>query len=360
MPKKEGNKMSKLLEELTMLNAIPANEKQVRKYMEAKVNKLAEISYDNLGSIIATKIGNPNGPKIMVAGHMDEVGFILTEITKEGYVKFIPAGGWWGHVVLSQQFNITTKDGKEIRCVVGSKPPHILEAEERKKVVDLKDMYLDLGLSSKEEALALGLAVGDMITPYIEFKTLADPKYLLSKAFDNRIGIALAIEVLQNLKNEKHDNIYYGVGTVQEEVGLRGAGTAAYKIGPDIGIALDVTIAHDYPGGTFETKLGKGPCLMIYDTSMVGHVELRKYTENLATELGIPYQLSYLKAGGTDAGKIHMTKHGCPSIAICLACRYLHSHTSIIHQDDYDNAVKLVTELVKRLDFSPVKEITFD
>jgi len=351
--------MSQILKELTMLNAIPANEKQVRKYMEEKVSKLAEISFDNLGSIIAKKVGNPEGPKIMVAGHMDEIGFILTEITKEGYIKFIPAGGWWGHVILSQQFVITTKEGREIRAVAGSKPPHILEAEERKKVVELKDMYLDLGLSSKADAIALGINVGDMITPYIEYTTLANPKFLLSKAFDNRIGVALAIEVLHNLEGENHENIYYGVGTVQEEVGLRGAGTAAYKIGPDIGIALDVTIAHDYPGGTFETKLGEGPCLMFYDSSMIGHVALREYAEKVAKELNIPYQLSYLKAGGTDAGHMHTTKSGCPSLAICLPCRYLHSHTSIIHQDDYDNAVKLVTALVKRLDDKTVHQITF-
>ncbi|MGD9909642.1 MAG: M42 family metallopeptidase [Candidatus Izemoplasmatales bacterium] len=352
--------MSKLLKELTMLNGIPANEKQVRKYMEEKVSKLGEVSFDNLGSIIVKKEGLANGPRIMVAGHMDEIGFILTEVTKEGYVKFIPAGGWWGHVVLSQQFVITTDSGKEIRCVAGSKPPHILEAEERKKVVDLKDMYLDLGVSSKEEALALGIKVGDMITPYIEYTPLNNPKFLLSKAFDNRIGIALAIEVLENLQKESHPNVYYGVGTVQEEVGLRGAGTSAYKVTPDIGIALDVTIAHDYPGGTFETKLGEGPCLMIYDSSMVGHVPLRKYTEKLAEELGIPYQLSYLKAGGTDAGKIHMNNAGCPSIAVCLPCRYLHSHTSIIHEDDYQNAVKLVTALVKRLDQKTIEEITYN
>jgi len=352
--------MSKLLKELTMLNGIPANEKQVRKYMESKVSALGEVSFDNLGSIIVKKEGIVDGPRIMVAGHMDEIGFILTEVTKEGYVKFIPAGGWWGHVVLSQQFVITTDTGKEIRCVAGSKPPHILEAEERKKVVDLSNMYLDLGVNNKEEALALGIKVGDMITPFIEYTPLNNPKFLLSKAFDNRIGIALAIEVLENLQNEKHPNVYYGVGTVQEEVGLRGAGTSAYKVSPDIGIALDVTIAHDYPGGTFETKLGMGPCLMIYDSSMVGHVPLRKFTEKLADELGIPYQLSYLKAGGTDAGKIHMNHSGCPSIAVCLPCRYLHSHTSIIHEDDYENAVKLVTELVKRLDRKTIDEITYN
>ncbi|MGE0003936.1 MAG: M42 family metallopeptidase [Candidatus Izemoplasmatales bacterium] len=352
--------MSTLLKELTMLDGIPANEKEVRKYMANRVAGLGTISYDGLGSIIVEKKGTKDDVRVMVAGHMDEIGFIVTEITKEGYVKFIPAGGWWGHVVLSQQFQITTREGKKIRAVTGSKPPHILEAEERKKVVDLKDMYLDLGVSSKEEVTALGITIGDMITPYIEYTPLNNPKYLLSKAFDNRIGIALAIEVLEHLQSHDHPNTYFGVGTVQEEVGLRGAQTAAYAVSPDIGIALDVTIAHDYPGGTQETKLGAGPCLMVYDSSMVGHVALRQYAEALANELKIPYQLSYLKAGGTDAGRIHTNQAGCPSIAVCLPCRYLHSHTSVIHEDDYDNAVKLVCELIKRLDHKTVQEITFD
>lgn len=352
--------MKKLLKELTELNGIPANEKQVRKYFEKAVKGLGDISFDNLGSVVVQKTGNPKGPRIMVAGHLDEIGFIVTEITKTGYLRFIPAGGWWGHVVLSQQFNITTREGKTFIGVVGSKPPHILSVEERAKVVDLKDMYLDLGVASKEAVEALGIRIGDMITPFIESKPLANPKYLLAKAFDNRIGIALAIEVLQNLQNQPHENIYFGVGTVQEEVGTRGAQTSSFLVNPDIGIALDVTVAHDYPGGTNETELGKGPCLMIYDSSMVGHVGLREFAVKVADELKIPYQFSYLRAGGTDAGKMHMNGIGCPSLAICLACRYLHSHTSIIHEDDYDNAVKLVTELVKRLDADTVRQITYN
>jgi len=351
--------MKKLLYDLTMLNAIPANERRVRTYVETAVAGKAEVTFDNLGSIIAKKVGDPDGPKIMVAGHMDEIGFIVTEITKEGYVRFVPAGGWWGHVVLGQQFQITTRDDRIVHCVTGSKPPHILKDEEKTKVVDLKDMYLDLGVASKEAVAALGVAIGDMITPAIVSRDLGDPKFILAKALDNRIGVALAIEVLDNLQTIPHPNVYYGVGTVQEEVGTRGAGTSAFRIGPDIGIALDVTIAHDYPGGTKETELGKGPCLMIYDSSMVGHVALREFAVSVCEELKIPYQFSYLRQGGTDAGKMHLSKSGCPSIAICLASRYIHSHTSIIHSDDYENAVRLVTELVRRLDRRTVDDITF-
>ncbi len=352
--------MNRLLQELTMLNGIPANEKQVRTYFRNIAEGLGSVRYDNLGSIVVEKIGDTSGPRIMVAGHMDEIGFLVSEITKEGYLRFIPAGGWWGHVVLSQQFLVTTKDGKTLLGVVGSKPPHILSPEEKAKVVDLKEMYLDIGVASKEEAESQGIRIGDMITPWIESRPLANPKYLLAKAFDNRIGIALAIEVLQNLQKATHPNRFFAVGTVQEEVGLRGAGTAANLVAPDIGIALDVTIATDYPGGGKECELGKGPALMFYDSSMVGHVGLREYIVAMCEELHIPYQLSFLRQGGTDAGKMHLSHNGCPSIAICLPSRYIHSHTSIIHEDDYDHAVRIVTELVKRLDRATVEDITYN
>ena len=348
-----------LLKELSMLNAIPGNEKQVRDYMTNKMETLGSVSYDNLGSIIAKKIGDPDGPKIMVAGHMDEVGFMVTTITKEGYVKFTPAGGWWSQVMLAQQMTITTQIGLEIRAVIGAKAPHILTPEERKKPVEMDKMYLDLGVANKEEAEKLGIKPGDMVTPYIEIQRLSNRKFMLGKAWDNRAGCAGVIQVLSNIQNRKHDNIYFGVGTVQEEVGLRGARTAAYGIEPDIGIALDTTIAFDFPGGNKNTELGKGVGIMFKDSSMVGHKGLRDFVVGVCEEEKIPYQLTFLERGGTDGGAIHMTANGAPSIALCLPVRYLHSHTSIVHEDDYDAMVKLVTILIQKLDRETVNRITY-
>lgn len=350
--------MNKLLKDLSMLNGIPGNERQVRTFMTKRMEKTGEVSFDNLGSVIAKKVGNENGPKIMVAGHMDEVGFIVTTVTDEGYVKFTTAGGWWSQVMLAQQMTITTAKGKEVRGVIGAKAPHILTPEERKVPVDMKSMYLDLGVDTKEEALALGIMPGDMITPYIESQVLANDKYYLGKAWDNRVGCAAAIEVLEGIKD--HDNIYYGVGTVMEEVGLRGAKTATYKVMPDIGIALDTTIAFDFPGGDKNTQLGKGVGIVFKDGSMVGHRGLREYVLALCEEENIPYQLTYLNAGGTDGGAIHMTASGVPSIAFCIPVRYLHSHTSIMNKDDYDAMVKLTTLLVERLDKETVEKITYN
>ena len=348
-----------ILHEMSMLNGIPGNEKQVRSYMKDKMKDISEVSFDNLGSIIAKKVGNPDGPRIMVAGHMDEVGFIVTTITKEGYVKFTPAGGWWSQVMLAQQMVITTCDNKEIRAVIGAKAPHILTVEERAKPVEMDKMYLDLGVENKEEALKLGIKPGDMITPFIEAIELSNPKYLLGKAWDNRVGCAAAIEVLENIQGQKHENIYFGVGTVQEEVGLRGAKTSSHKIQPDIGIALDTTIAYDFPGGSKNTVLGKGVGIMFKDSSMIGHKGLRDYVIGLCDKEKIPYQLTFLERGGTDGGAIHMSHIGAPSISFCLPVRYLHSHTSIVHQDDYDAMVKIVTLLVKSLDKETVNKITY-
>ncbi len=348
----------KILKELSMLNGIPGNERQVRDYMKNKMESKASVSYDNLGSIIAEKVGNPDGPKIMVAGHMDEVGFMVTTITDEGYVKFTTAGGWWSQVMLAQQMTITTQDGTEIIGVIGAKAPHILTAEERAKPVDMKNMYLDLGVEDKEAATKLGIKTGDMITPFIEVKEMADPNYLLGKAWDNRVGCAAAIEVLEQLKD--HNNIYYGVGTVMEEVGLRGARTSANKIQPDIGIALDTTIAYDFPGGDKSTKLGNGVGIMIKDGSMVGHKGLRDFVIKTCEDLEIPFQLTYLERGGTDGGAMHMTGSGAPTIALCLPVRYLHSHTSIVHKKDYDAMVKLTLALVERLDKETVEQITYN
>jgi putative aminopeptidase FrvX len=342
-----------------MLEGIPGNEQEVRTFMREQAANKAQISLDKLGSVVLEKIGTDPSIRIMVAGHLDEIGFMVSEITKDGYLKFIPAGGWWGHVVLSQQFTVTTRSKRKIRGVVGSKPPHILSVEERKNVVEIKDMFLDIGVPSKKAAEALGIEIGNMITPAIEFQKLANKKYLLAKAFDNRVGIGVVLEVLDLLASNEHPNAYYGVGTVMEEVGLRGAQTASNLVDPDIGIAIDVTIATDYPGGNKETCLGKGPCLMIYDSSMVGHVGLREHVVKVAEENHIPYQLSYLTRGGTDAGKMHLTKTGCPSIAICIPARYIHSHTSIIHEDDYDETVRLVYELIKSLDKDKVAKITY-
>jgi putative aminopeptidase FrvX len=352
------------LKRLTEAKAVPGNEQEVRDLFKEIATPIAdEIIYDGLGGIAAKHVGQTNSPVILFASHMDEVGFMVTNITDKGFIKFQTLGGWWGQVILAQQVTITTREGKTIHGVVGSKPPHVLTAKARKKPVDIKDMFIDIGASSKDEVGKWGIAPGDMITPYIDFRRLNSSKYLLAKAWDNRIGTAVTLRVLENLAKNGHPNTIFAGANVQEEVGLRGARTLTHLIKPDIAFALDTGIAGDTPEMTpkeADSVLGKGVQIIFFDASMVAHTGLRNFVIDIAKELAIPYQPCFMSGGGTDAGQMHLSNNGIPSLAITTPVRYLHSHTSIVHEDDYHNMIKLVTEVVQRLDVKTVTKLKQD
>jgi putative aminopeptidase FrvX len=349
-----------MYQELTCAFGIPGYEEPVRRVMRKYLEPISdEILMDNLGSIAGVKHGRKFGPRIMVAGHLDEIGFVVTMITKEGFLKFQPAGGWWSQVLLAQRVHVITRNG-ELPGLIGSKPPHILSPEERKKVVDIKEMFIDIGASSKEEALAFGVRPGDPVVPWCDFTVMPNPKVLMNKAWDNRAGCAAAIQTMQLLQGKEHPNSVYAVGNVQEEVGLRGAITMSNTIEPDIGIAMDVGIAGDVPGvKDYEAqgRMGGGPVILLYDASMIPHQALRRLVIDTADELGIPYQFDAISGGGTDAGRIHTWGRGVPSIVISFATRYIHSHAALINRDDIENAARLVAALIQKLDSDTVQRI---
>lgn len=357
------NEKLQMLKELTEAKGISGHEKEARAVMEKNIKPYADEVYtDNIGSLIAKKVGQADGPKIMVAGHLDEVGLMVTRIDDKGFLYFQTIGGWWNQVMLAQRVTVMTREG-ELTGIIGSKPPHIMSAEARKKPYDIKDMFIDIGATSKEEAERFGVRPGDSVVPYFEFQPMKNEKLLLAKAWDNRVGCAIAIEVLKQLKDEVHPNVVYGVGTVQEEVGLRGAKTAANLIKPDLSFAVDTGIAGDTPGisaNEADSKLGDGPQLIIYDASMISHKELRDFVVTTAEKNEIPFQYATIAAGGTDSGSIHLTANGVPALSIGVATRYIHSHAAILHQDDLDHAVRLIVEVIKQLDADTVKEITFN
>ncbi len=352
-----------LLKEITDVAGVSGYEDEVRKVIKKHLKDITEIEYDNLGSIICKKVGKSERPKIMLAGHTDEIGFMVRFITDDGFIKFSTLGGWWNQVMLAQRVIIKTFKG-DVYGIIGSKPPHILSDEERNRVVDRKDMFIDVGAENAKQAEEeFGIRPGDPIVPFSPFQVMNNGKSYLAKAWDDRVGCALFIDVIKNLVNEEHPNTVYGVGTVQEEVGLRGARTSAWAIQPDIGIALEVGIASDVPGGKKEEsmqKLGKGPALLLYDSSMIPHIKLRNFIIDLAKEREIPLQLDVMERGGTDAGTIHINMRGVPSVVIGVPCRYIHSHSGIINRDDYDNTVKLIIEIVKKLDTETVAGLTSD
>lgn len=344
-----------LFRTLTELPGAPANEHAVRAFMKEELNKYAdEVIQDNLGGIFGVKRGS--GPKVMVAGHMDEVGFMVTQITDNGMIRFQPLGGWWNQVLLAQRVQIITDNGP-ITGVISSIPPHNLTAEQRRKPMEIKNMLIDIGADDKEDVEKIGVKPGDTIVPTTKFEPLANEKKILAKAWDNRYGCGLAIELLKELQNETLPNELYSGATVQEEVGLRGAQVAANMIQPDIFYALDASPANDTDGDKKAFgHLGKGALLRIFDRTMVTHRGMREFVLDTAESNNIPYQY-FTSQGGTDAGRVHVSNQGVPSAVIGICSRYIHTSASIIHVDDYAAAKELLIKLVKQTDQNTVDQI---
>jgi endoglucanase len=349
-----------LLKTLTEAYGVPGYEAPIRLIIEKYLQPYGELTQDKLGSLICKKVGKQEAPRVMLAGHMDEIGLMVHNITKEGFLKFIPLGGWFDQVLLGQRVVVQTRNA-EITGIIGAKPPHLLPADERKKVIQKKDMYIDIGATSKDEVEKLGVRLGDPVIPRSDFVVLANGKTYMSKAFDDRVGTALIISVLRELHDRNHPNTVFGVATVQEEVGLRGATTSVHAIDPDVAIILESDIAGDVPGIKEEessVKLGGGPSILLYDARMIPNLKLRDMLIDLAAELEIPVQMSAITGGATDGGAIHLHKTGVPTIVFGVPARHIHSDSSIIHRDDYDRAVKLLVALVMKLDTPTVDEFT--
>ncbi|MEN6435068.1 MAG: M42 family metallopeptidase [Anaerolineaceae bacterium] len=354
------DKTASFLKEITEAHGVSGYENPVRKVVRKYMEPLGEVSQDKIGSVICKKAGSSENPRVMIAGHMDEIGFMVKQITDEGFLKFLPLGGWFDQVLLSQRVIVKTHKG-DIVGVIGVKPPHLLSAEERAKVIIRKEMYIDIGATSKEEVEASGVRVGDPVIPRADFVELANGKSYLSKAWDDRVGVALVISILEKFQKVSHPNTIFGVSTVMEEVGLRGATTSVHAVDPDVAIVLEADIAGDVPGVKPEessVKLGKGPSLVMHDARMIPNIKLRDLIISTAEEQKIPLQFSSLEAGATDGAAIHLHKIGVPTVVISVPARHIHSHSSIIHRDDYDNTVALLVAMVNKLDEATVASLT--
>jgi endoglucanase len=357
------DRTERLLKEITEASGVPGYERDVRAIMRRYLKDVAIIEQDKLGSLIGKRVGDSERPSVMLAGHMDEIGFMVKLITEEGFIKFVPLGGWWDQVMLGHRVLIKSRLG-DIVGVLGAKPPHLLDSEERKKLVKKKDMYIDVGACSEGEVREMGVRPGDPIIPVSEFTVMGNPRFYLSKAFDNRVGCALAVDVLLKLADPAtggHPNVAYAVGTVQEEVGLRGAKTSAFAIDPDVAIILEVDIAGDVPGIKADestVKMGGGPTLLMYDARMIPNLKLRDLVIATAEELEIPLQFSAMTGGATDGGMIHLHNEGVPTVVVGVPTRHIHSHNSILCRDDYDQALQLLLAVVSKLDEDTVAGLT--
>lgn len=346
-----------LLGRLSEAHGAPGAEHPVRTIFRSEVD--LPTWTDRFGNIFARKEGNRSSPRIMVTGHMDEVGFVVQAVTRSGLLKIAPLGGWWPHVLLAQRVRILTRRGEEIPGVISAKPPHFLSEAEREKVMKVEDLFLDVGAESAAEAAELfGIAIGDPVVPDTRFLRLKKGPLLLGKAFDNRVGLALTILSLRGLASVEHPNAVVGVGTVQEEVGIRGAQTAAHEVDPDAAIVLEGTPADDFPGIPEDERqavLGKGPQIRILDPSAILNRRFVDLAVAVADRHAIPCQLAVRRSGGTDAKAIHLHARGVPTIVLGVPARYIHTPQSLIHCEDYWNALRLVLELLCTLDAETVQ-----
>ena len=350
-----------LLKSLTQADGVPGHEAEVREIFRDRLSDVGTIGTDRLGSVFCTRVGSAGHPRILLDSHMDEIGFIVQSVTDSGYVKFLPVGGWWAHTLLAQRVTITTKLGK-VPGVVGSTPPHLLGSGSRDKVIDMKDLFIDVGAESREQAMeAFGVLPGCPIAPYGPFMSMKNNRVFSAKAFDNRVGVALVIETL--LRLDEHPNTLIGAGSVQEEVGLRGARTVTASVEPDIAIVLEGPPADDTPGldgSASQGKLGGGVQVRLYDPSMIVNPKLGDFVIETAKQHQIPYQIAIRQSGGTDGGSIHQVGAGVPSVVLGVPARYIHSHVSIINIDDYTATLELVLHLARGIDASVLEGILFD
>lgn len=352
-----------LLQELTEAGGIPGHEDEVRRLVQNHLRSIGELSHDKLGSVICEKRGEAPRPRIMLAAHMDEIGFVVSHITKEGFIRFAALGGWWDQVLLAQRVRIKTTQG-DVVGTIGAKPPHLLSDEERRKLVEKNDMYIDIGATSREEVEKAGVRIADPIVPVSEFTVLASGRTYLAKAFDDRGGCALAISAMKRIVNLNHPNTVFAVATVQEEVGLRGARTSVTLVDPDVAIILEGTAASDMPGagndGHQVIRIGGGPVVTFYRGDMIPNQGLRNLIMDVATTKDIPVQIRAdgRVRGGTDGAAIHLHGSGVPTVVLSLPVRYVHSHGAILHRDDFDAAVELLTEVIRITDQNAVTAMT--
>ena len=347
-----------LLEKFTQAHGAPGAEAPVRKVLEEALEGCGDFERDRLGGL-ACRLKNSSedadAPRVLVLAHLDEVGFMVQNITPDGFLQFLPLGGWWSHSLLAQRVRIRTRSGEEHTGVVASQPPHFLGEDAKNKVIPIDKLFIDVGAESDDDVTErLGIQLGDSIVPDSSFTALSHPDRYVSKAFDNRVGCALAAQAGKTLASESSPLpcvAYFGA-SVQEEVGTRGAAVLSRILKPDVAIILEGPPADDTPGlpeAERQGALNGGVQIRLYDPSAMMSLPLADLVTRIATKQKIPYQQTVRRSGGTDARAVTLANAGVPCVVLGVPARYIHSHTSIIDLRDYEAAVKLVTALLPKL-----------
>ncbi|MBY9019293.1 MAG: M42 family metallopeptidase [Candidatus Lokiarchaeota archaeon] len=341
-----------LQEKLSELIGISGYEDDVSKFILnlIKEEQLADKAWiDQLGNVLAVVNGKQNEDRILLDAHIDEIGFLISHVDKEGFLRFAPIGGWDVRILLGQPVVIRSETGKLYNGIIGSKPPHLTTVAERKKLVAIKDMYIDIGMFSKEEVERQGIKMGTTGTlscPFLDFPN----DMVRGKAFDDRTGCNVLIQIMRILKEKPvNDTILFNFA-VQEEIGCRGAITGAFTLKPTIAIAIENTTAADVPGikdHEIPAYIGKGPAITIADNSIICSSKVNERLIKNAELAKVPYQMKRPLYGGTDAGKIHISRDGVPSSVVSVPCRYIHSPTSLLKLDDILHTVELIDAFIR-------------
>lgn len=353
----------RLLRELTEAHGVPGAEDAVRRIFLRELKGQGEFRCDRLGSVACERRGPAvaEGPRVLVAGHFDEVGFAVQNITPKGFLKLVALGGWWTHTLVAQRLRILTRGGREILGVVGSTPPHFLGESAKDKVLPLDQLYVDIGARSRGEVEEWGVALGDAVAPDSTFTPLTGDGVFVAKAFDNRCGVAAAIQTMRELTGETLPCQLIAAGSAQEELGCRGAVTLGSLTTPDVALVMEGTPADDTPGmpsADSQGAVGEGVQIRLLDPSAVMNRRLVELVIDTARREGIPHQVAVRRSGGTDAKSLQFAQNGVPCVVLGTPARYIHSHNSIIQIRDYLAAVRLTMAVVRRLDATTVAGLT--
>ncbi|MGI8604029.1 MAG: M42 family metallopeptidase [Verrucomicrobiales bacterium] len=351
-----------LLARLTEAHGAPGHEDEVRAIFCDELKGAGRFSSDRLGCVMCEGTANQKVPRVMLTAHMDEVGFLVQTITESGFLKIVPLGGWWTQTLLAHRVRVKTHIGREVRGVIASTPPHFLSEADRNKVLTIEQLSIDIGASSRAQAEdEFAVRPGDPIVPDVTMTRLADRHLLMGKAFDNRAGLGVVIQAFRQLAGTEHlPNTVSAVGTVQEEIGCRGAMTAATLARPDVALILEGTPADDTPGcgsDGSQGAIGKGPQIRVMDPSALMNRRLVDFVCDVAAEKSIPFQVAVRRGGGTDARSFQVAHLGAPCVVIGVPARYIHSHNSIIDINDYLATLTLVVEVTRRLDAATAAEL---
>ena len=339
--------MKELLSKLTESKGVSGSEEEVRKLIKEEVESQADdIEIDSTGNLIVKK--GKGDPELLLVAHMDQIGLAVKSIDEQGFIRFSKIGGIDDRTLVNQRVKVIPDSGEEVTGVISVKPPHLLEEEEKKNPYKKKEMFIDVGASEKEEVEEMGIQPGDFIVYDRTFEELGKEDRVTSLAFDNRVGCLMLIEAL---KRFDEDYTLYAVFSTQEEVGLKGAKTSAFRIDPDVALAVDTTVAGDLPNVSDEEsplKLDEGPVFDFIEAGgrgLIAPENIRKWLKETAKGNDIDYQISVMDGGMTDAARVYLEKGGIPTGTVSIPVRNIHSCVEVMDMNDVEKGIDLLEAL---------------